>query len=106
MSKTKTLSKPDWLKIKINLNENYKYAEDYDVTARLVLARMNATICQSFHLNVRRHNQQQSQQYLSIQIEMSRKVQFNTLSYFLKDDNDIAQLLLSFYRREIPLSYF
>ena len=25
MSKSKFLSKPDWLKIKINLNENYKY---------------------------------------------------------------------------------
>ena len=28
MSKTKTLSKPDWLKIKINLNENYKYVNN------------------------------------------------------------------------------
>tara|TARA_Y100001935_G_scaffold184953_1_gene153576 strand:- start:236 stop:1117 length:882 start_codon:yes stop_codon:yes gene_type:complete len=28
MSKTKTLSKPDWLKIKINLNDNYKYVNN------------------------------------------------------------------------------
>ena len=28
MSKSKTLSKPDWLKIKINLNENYKYVNN------------------------------------------------------------------------------
>ena len=28
MSKNKTLSKPDWLKIKINLNENYKYVNN------------------------------------------------------------------------------
>ena len=39
MSKTKTLSKPDWLKIKINLNENYKY-----VNSMLEKHKLN-TVC-------------------------------------------------------------
>tara|TARA_Y100001968_G_C19365631_1_gene722362 strand:- start:272 stop:1315 length:1044 start_codon:yes stop_codon:yes gene_type:complete len=83
-------------------NDKFKRAEDFDVTARLALSRMNASICQKFHLKVRRHSQQQSNQYKLKQLEVSREVVSQSISHFVENEKD-SDMLARFFSRRIPL---
>ncbi len=80
-------------------NENYKYAEDYDVTARLILNRQSVHICQQFHLNVRRHYQQQSQKFKKPQQNACLDMQYETLSKFISNNDELSLLHLFFSKR-------
>lgn len=85
-------------------NNKFKRAEDFDVTARLALSRFNASICRSFHLKVRRHSQQQSNKYELKQKQVSRDVVFQSISIFIKEENDL-KILSGFLLRSLALSY-
>ena len=83
--------------------DEYRRAEDYDVTARLALQRINACICQTYHLNVRRHRMQQSQQYLKEQKNMSKKIQNQSILFFNVNDME-SEILTNLYRRDLKIS--
>tara|TARA_Y100001968_G_scaffold327251_1_gene371910 strand:+ start:10815 stop:11909 length:1095 start_codon:yes stop_codon:yes gene_type:complete len=83
--------------------DDYRRAEDYDVTARLILERKNAIICQDFHLNVRMHKKQQSNQYFKTQKRIASQIQEDSINYFLNNEYKSSKLA-ALYRRDVPIS--
>ena len=76
----------------------YTRAEDFEVTARMAIKRLNAAIVPEFLVFQREHNQRQSIEYNSIQEEVKNKIHLESLNYFLKDD--LMEDFASFIRIE------
>ena len=64
-------------------NADYTRAEDFEVTVRMALKRLNATIIPKFHLLQREHDNRQSIQYENIQIMMNKKIHNDAIKYFI-----------------------
>ncbi len=86
-------------------NESHRIAEDFDVTARLILNRLNVGICPIFHLNVRRHSQQQSQQYSQEQNAACSLMQFESINHFIHDSTE-SSLLNMFFSKRLSIRFF
>ena len=76
-------------------NAEYSPAEDFEVTTRLALKRLNAAIVPRFHLLQRQHNRRQSAMYEDRQAGVARRVHYETISIFSshQDVNCLAALL-------------
>ena len=64
-------------------NGNYVRAEDFEVTARLAMKRYEAGICQKFLVLQREHEERQSIQFDSIQVETTSRIQRECIEEFL-----------------------
>lgn len=60
----------------------YTRAEDFDVTARMALARLGAAVVPRFHLLARVHASQQSNRYDKLQAAVTRRVHTEALQRF------------------------
>lgn len=67
-------------------NPSCPRAEDFDVTMRFALNRMNGSVLPRFHLLQRVHQQQQSMQYVDEMAKMSRKIHNEAIGLFLSSD--------------------
>ena len=66
-------------------NKEYTRAEDFEVTARMALKRLNAAIVPKFHLLQRQHQNRQSVQFEKEQTSINRRVHNETLNFFIDD---------------------
>jgi hypothetical protein len=73
----------------------YARAEDFEVTTRLALKRLNAAVVPRFHLLQRQHNRRQSTMYDDRQASVARRVHHEAISRFTShpDVNCLAALL-------------
>lgn len=76
-------------------NAEYARAEDFEVTTRLALKRLNAAVVPRFHLLQRQHNRRQSVMCDDRQAAIARRVHYETISRFSshRDINCLAALL-------------
>lgn len=80
---------------------SFARAEDFDVTARYALNRLEAAIVPRFHLLQRKHLNSQSALYDDRQASVARRVHIKVLNYFL--ENSYTEDLGYFLRlEEIP----
>ena len=76
-------------------NAEYERAEDYEVTTRLALKRLNADVVPRFHLLQRQHKRSYSAIYAERNQTVWRRVHYETISRFCShhDANCLASLL-------------
>jgi hypothetical protein len=66
---------------------DFARAEDFEVTAKYALNRLNASILPRFHLLQRKHFSSQSAIYDDRQASVARRVHIKVLNYFLENSN-------------------
>lgn len=66
-------------------NKEYTRAEDFEVTVRMALKRLNAGVVPQFLLLQREHQNRQSVQFEKEQISVNKRVHYETLNYFIDD---------------------
>lgn len=71
-------------------NSKFARAEDFDVTSRFALNRLQGAIVPFFLLRYRKHQNSQSAKYDFKQAEVTRLIQINNLNYFLKNNPNIC----------------
>lgn len=76
----------------------YTRAEDFEVTVKLALKRLNATVIPRFHLLQREHRAQQSGRYNEKQASVNRRIHEETIGHFV--GNGSAESLACFMRLE------
>lgn len=81
-----TFRKDDMIKIG-GFDADFARAEDFEVTAKYALNRLNAAIVPRFHLLQRKHFSSQSALYDDRQASVARRVHIKVLSYFLENSN-------------------
>ena len=84
-------------------NVEYSRAEDFEVTTRMALRRLNADIVPQYLLQVREHEARQSVQYSNEMENFTRTIHNNALQFFL--NNKLISEFASFLRFEdIPVT--
>jgi glycosyltransferase involved in cell wall biosynthesis len=68
-------------------NKKYTRAEDFEVTVRMALKRLNAGVVPQFLLLQREHQNRQSVQFEKEQKKMNKKVHNEALNFFIKNIN-------------------
>jgi len=68
-------------------NKEYTRAEDFEVTVRMALNRLNAGVVPQFLLLQREHQNRQSVQFEKEQKKMNKKVHNEALNFFIKNIN-------------------
>lgn len=95
-----TFRKDDMIRIG-GFDADFARAEDFEVTAKYALNRLNAAIVPRFHLLQRKHFSSQSALYDDRQASVARRVHIKVLNYFL--ENSYTEDLGYFLRlEEIP----
>jgi glycosyltransferase involved in cell wall biosynthesis len=64
-------------------NSDYTRAEDFEVTTRMALKRLNAAIVPNYLLQVREHNNRQSVQFANVQMTVNRRIHTEAIKYFI-----------------------
>jgi len=79
-------------------NPEYTRAEDFEVTTRMALKRLNAAIVPQFLLHVREHDNRQSVQYSNEMQDYSKIIHKNALQFFI--NHELISEFASFLRIE------
>jgi glycosyltransferase involved in cell wall biosynthesis len=68
-------------------DSDFARAEDFEVTAKYAINRLNAAIVPRFHLLQRKHSNSQSALYDDRQASVARRIHSKVLSFFLENTN-------------------
>ena len=79
-------------------NPEYTRAEDFEVTTRMALKRLNAAIVPQFLLQVREHDNRQSVQYSNEMQDYTKIIHKNALQFFI--NHELISEFASFLRIE------
>ena len=77
-------------------NPEYTRAEDFEVTTRMALKRLNAAIVPQFLLHVREHDNRQSVQYSNEMQDYTKIIHKNALQFFI--NHELISEFASFLR--------
>jgi len=74
---------------------SYTRAEDFEVTARMAIKRLNAAFVPKFLLLQREHDKRQSIEYGNIQEEVKNRIHLESLKFFIEDEliDDFASFI-------------